>query len=233
MAAVRTAALLAALLPGLLAGISPAATAAPISVPIGDTRIVLDAPSGYADTAYLGSPRLQDLAESLTPASNRVLLFAISDDDLRKFTLGDPPDYRRYMVAVIPKAQEREHLDEARFRSLADELRRGLHLPEAGADPVKLLEKQPVGKPAALAELRNEATAVSYLQGTRLPPTKIPGLFGGSERQNYMLSTSTLVYLHGRAIDLAVFTLFSSADDAAWVRAVTQRWIEDLQRLNR
>jgi hypothetical protein len=233
MAAVRTAALLALLLPGLLAGISPAATAAPISVPVGDTQIVLDAPSGYADTAYVGSPRLQDLAESLTPASNRVLLFAISDDDLRKFTLGDPPDFRRYMVAVTPKSQQRDHMNEAQFKNMADDLRRGAKLPGAGADTAKLLEKLPVGKASALAELRNDATAVSYLQGTRLQPTKIPGLFGSKERQNYMLSTTTLLYLRGRAIDLAVITLFDSPDDAAWVRSITLRWIEDLQRLNR
>jgi hypothetical protein len=208
-------------------------TAAPTSVPVGDTHVVLDAPSGYSDTTYLGSPRLQDLAESLTPASNRVLLFAISDDDLRKFTLGDPPDLRRYMVAVTPKSREREYISAARFRGMADDLRRGVTLPEAGADTLKLLEKQPIGKPAALAELRSDGSAVSYLQGTRLQPTKIPGLFGGDERQNYMLSTTTLVHLRGRAIDLAVFTLFNSPEDAAWVRAVTLRWIEDLQRLNR
>jgi hypothetical protein len=77
MAAVRLAALV---LCSLLAGISSPGTAAPTSIPVGDTQVVLDAPSGYADTTYLGSPRLQDLAESLTPASNRVLLFAISDD---------------------------------------------------------------------------------------------------------------------------------------------------------
>ena len=235
MAAVRFLVRLPALLlVSLLAGAPSPAAAAPTSVPVGDTQVVLDAPSGYADTTYLGSPRLQDLAESLTPASNRVLLFAISDDDLRKFTLGDAPDYRRYMVAVIPKAQERERLSEARFRGLAEDLRRGFRLPEPGADMLKVLEKQPIGKPAALAELRSDATVVSYLQGTRLQPTKVPsGLFSTEERENYMFSTTTLLHLRGRAIDLAVFTLYSAPEDAAWVRSVTLRWIEDLQRLNR
>jgi hypothetical protein len=194
---------------------------------------VLDAPSGYADTTYLGSPRLQDLAESLTPASNRVLLFAISDDDLRKFTLGDPPDFRRYMVVVTSKSQERERLSEAAFRRLADAMRSASPAPQAGTDPMKLIEKQGVGKAATLVELRNDATVVSQLQGTRLEPTKIPGLFSSDVRQNYMLSSATLMILRGHPVNLAVFTLYGSPEDAAWVRAVTLRWIDELQRLNR
>ena len=53
---------------------------------------MLDTPPGFTDTTELASPRLQDAAESLTPASNRILLFALTDADLRRFTLGDPLD---------------------------------------------------------------------------------------------------------------------------------------------
>jgi len=230
MAAVR---LVALLLCSLLAGAPSSGTAAPTSIPVGDTQVVLDAPSGYADTTYLGSPRLQDLAESLTPASNRVLLFAISDDDMRKFTLGDPPDFRRYMVVVTPKSQEREHLSESAFQRLLEEARRAAQVPAPGTDAIKLLEKQPVGKAATLIELRNDPSAAAYLQGTRLEPTKIPSLFKSEVRQNYMLSTTTLMILRGHAVNLAVFTLYNTPEDSVWVRALTLRWIEDLQRLNR
>src|ERR1700741_1638638 len=77
--------------------------AAPFAVQVGEARIGLDAPPGFADTGFTGSPRLQELGESLTSASNRVLLFAVSDADLRRFTLGDPLELRRYMVAVTPR----------------------------------------------------------------------------------------------------------------------------------
>jgi hypothetical protein len=230
MAAVRLTALV---LCSVLAGVPMPGTAAPTSIPVGDTQIILDAPAGYSDTMELGSPRLIDLAESLTPASNRVLLFAISDDDLRKFTLGDPPDFRRYMVVVTPKSRERERMSEAGFRRMAEEMRRAVQLPAPGTDALKLLEKQPVGKATALLELRDDAGAISYLQGTRLEPTKIPGLFSSDVRQNYMVSTTTLLMLRGHAVNLAVFTLYGTPDDSAWLRAVTLRWIDDLQRLNR
>src|SRR5205807_9947955 len=91
------------------------ALAAPFAVQLGDARLGLDAPPGFADTGFTGSPRLQELAESLTSASNRILLFAISDADLRRFTLGDTPEFRRYMIAVTPKGLERERVSPAAF----------------------------------------------------------------------------------------------------------------------
>src|SRR4029450_8217966 len=55
------------------------ALAAPFAVQVGEARIGVDAPPGFADTTFTGSPRLQELAEALTSPSNRILLFAISD----------------------------------------------------------------------------------------------------------------------------------------------------------
>src|SRR5205809_8006090 len=91
------------------------AVAAPFAIQVGDTKLGLDAPPGFADTSFTGSPRLQELAESLTSASNRILLFAVTDADLRRFTLGDPPEAKRYMIAVTPRGLERARITRAAF----------------------------------------------------------------------------------------------------------------------
>ena len=194
--------------------------------------MVLDAPGGYADTTFTGSPRLQELAESLTSASNRILLFAISDGDLRRFSLGDPPEFRRYMLVATPRTLEREHIAPPAFQRMAEDALRGFRAPPADSDLVKHLEGQPVGASSALAELRRDPGVVSLLRGTRLEPTKIPRLFGTDERQNFMLSTSTLILVRGKVLNLSVFALYGSAEDAAWIRAMTNGWVEQLQRLN-
>jgi len=203
-----------------------------VSVPLGDSRVVLDAPAGYADTTFLGSPRLQELAESHTSASNRVLMFAITDDDLRRFSGGVTPEFRRYLMVVTQKATERERITPAAFQRMVGDSMRDFRAPPAGVDVVKHLEKQPVGVPSALAELRKDAAVLSVLQGTRLQPTVIPGFFSNSERQNYLLSSSTLMLVRGKVINLAVFTVYDSPADAERVRTLTLRWTEDLQRLN-
>lgn len=208
------------------------AWSAPFAVPIGESRVVLDAPAGYADTTFTGSPRLQELAESLTSASNRILLFALSDADLRRFSVGDPPELRRYMVVATPRALERERIGAAAFERLAaDAMRRFTPLPQ-DSDIAKALEAQPVGQASGLAELRRDPAVLSLLRGSRLAPTRIPRLFGSDERQNFMLSSSTLMLVRGKALELQVFTAYESAQDAAWVRSVTARWVDELQRLN-
>lgn len=219
---------------GCTAGCTAAstATAAPLSVPVGDTRVVLDAPSGYSDTLFMGSPRLQELAESLTSASNRVLLFALSDADLKRFTVGDTPELRRYAVAVTPREKERERIAPAAFQSLAAASLQGLRTLPAGVPLARHLDEQPVGASILVAELRKDPSTQSLLQALRLQPTKIPRMFGSDEKQNYLVTSNTLVLLRGRIVQLGVFSVYESADDAEWVRSATLRWVEELQRLN-
>src|SRR6267378_4739945 len=48
--------------------IGTSVSAAPFAIQLGDTRLGLDAPPGFTDSGFTGSPRLQELAESLTSA---------------------------------------------------------------------------------------------------------------------------------------------------------------------
>ena len=230
MAAVRALAALAFAFAALAAG---TCAAAPFAVQVGETRLALDAPPGFADTTFTGSPRLQDLAESLTSPSNRILLFAVTDGDLRRFTQGDTPDFRRYMVVVTPRAAERERINSDSFQRFVLEALRELGKPPAaGVEFTKHLDEQPPGQMSLLAELRRDANVVSVLQGMRLPPTKKPGLFSRAEPPRYVLTTTSLLVLRGKGLNLTVFTMYEFAGDVEWVKSTTLHWIEDLQKLN-
>ena len=210
-----------------LAAISLQCAAAPFAVQVGETRIGLDAPPGFADTGFTGSPRLMELAEALTPASNKILLFAISDADLRRFTLGDTPELRRYMIAVTPKGLERERVSPAAFGAFVRDSLAALGSPPAAGDLQKYLDSQPPGKTSLLAELRRDPDVVSVLQGTRAPAQR-----RSSEAPQYALSTTTLLLLRGKALNLSVYTLYENAADLDWVRATTARWVDEIARLN-
>jgi hypothetical protein len=201
--------------------------AAPFAVQLGDARVALDAPPGFADTGFTGSPRLQEHAESITSASNRVLLFAISDADLRRFMGGDPMELKRYMVIATPKNSERESLSAGGFARITGASLRELGAaPAAGTDYSRYLDSQPPGRAALLAELAREPTVVSVLQGTRLPPAR------RNDPPSYMLSTSTLLLVRGKALNLAAYTAYETDADLEWIRDITARWIEDMKRLN-
>lgn len=221
--------LLTALL--LALALLPAARAEPIPAIIGGERIVLDTPPGFSDTAFLASPRIQELAESTTSASNRVLLFAITDADLRKFMTGDRPEFRRYMLVVTPRGLERDRVNEAQFAGFVTESMRELG-PAAGTqDFRKHLDAQPMGKAALLAELKRQPNVVSVLQGTR-QVFEGTGFFTPS-RTAYLLATTTLFVLRGKALQMAVYSGYDSPADLEWITGITERWTEELLRLNR
>jgi hypothetical protein len=201
--------------------------AAPFAVQVGEARVGLDAPPGFADTGFTGSPRLMELAEALTPASNRILLFAISDADLRRFASGDQIELRRYMIAATPKVLERERVTPGIFKDFVAESLRELGAPPAQADYPAYLDSQPRGKGSLLAELRKDAEVISVLQGTRLPAAR-----RGEDRPQYMLSSNTLMLMRGKALSFSVYTLYEAPGDLEWIRGVTARWTEDLKRLN-
>jgi hypothetical protein len=216
---------------GLLAAccLSPA-FAAPFAVQVGEARLALDAPPGFADVQDTGSPRLLELGESLTSASNRILLFALEDADLRRFTVGDTPFFRRYVIAVTPRGLEHARVSMAAFRGLVSDALRDLGAPPAaGVEPRAHLDARPRGAVSLLAELRNDHEVVSVLQGARAPDNPNAR---GREPPRYLLSTTTLMLLRGKPVNAAVYTQYETDGDLEWIRAITTRWIEELQRLN-
>jgi hypothetical protein len=219
MAAVR------ALAFSLLAALSLHCAAAPFAVRVGEVRMVLDTPPGFADTLDLGSPRLQELAESLTSASNRIRLFALTDADLRLFSRGDAPALHRYLLLATPRALEHDSVGLSQFRDFAAESARSLGEAAQPEDIRAFLRAQAIGRANVLRVLRREPLAVSRLMGTRLPPR-----YGDTPL--YLLYTTTQLLLRGKVLTVSVYTGFNDAADAAWLLDMTQRWTSELQRLN-
>ena len=220
------------ILAALLAALSLNCAAAPFAVRLGLEKLVLDAPPGFSDTGDLSSPRLQELSESLTSASNRVLVFAVTDADRRRFMNGDAPDYKRYMVAATPKGAERDNLTVQQFASLVAESLRDIGKPPGNVDYLRYLDRLPQGRPSLLLELKTEATLVSVLQGTLLSAPQKGGLFSEDKPPQYLFSTNTLMLIRGKALHLAIYATYEGPADIAWLKTITERWVADLQRLN-
>ena len=222
----------AAVLAALLAVPPLTGAAAPFTVRLGMERIALDALTGFSDTTDLASPRLQDLAQTLTSPSNRVLLFALTDGDLQRFTQGDQLDKkRRYMMAVTPKALERDRVSPEVFKAFVVESQRAMGRPEEVKDLPKFLEGRPIGMATLLAELRRDAQAITLMQATRLQP--LAGrTFIDRDTPQYLLFTTTFMLVRGKALILTVYTLFDDQTDIEWLKLASQRWADELQRLN-
>ena len=224
----------AAALAALIAAASLEAAAAPFSIRLGMEKLILDTPPGFTDTGDLASPRLNDLAASLTSSSNKILIFALTDADFRRFTQGDFLDLRRYLIAVTPKGLENVRVSEQQFAGLVSEALRDLGKPAAvkQAEYVKFLESQPIGKANLLEELKREPSAFSILQGTRLPPLPPEAMWQKSKPQ-YLYFTTTLFLLRGKALRIDAYIVSDGGPDVDWLKNTTERWVQELQRLNK
>ena len=225
--------IVASLIAALLATLPLACAAAPFAVRLGIERIVLDTPPGFTVTTELASPRLQALSEALTPASNRILMFALSDGDVRRFTQGEQLDARRYMIAVTPRGLELNRVSPEQFATLVADSLEGLgKAADTGPDLIKYLESQPIGKASLISELKKETTLVSVMQATRLP--SLPGTtFWESAKPQYLSFTTTLFLVRGKALQLSIYSLYETPADTDWLKTITQRWQDELLRLNR
>jgi hypothetical protein len=205
-----------------------AASAAPFAVQLGDTRVALDTPPGFSDVQATGSPRLLELAEALTSASNRIILFALEDIDVRRFTVGDTPELRRYCLVVTPKPFEGARVTASAFRQLVNDAMRDVGTPAPADADLRAHLDGTRGRPALIAELRREQDVESILQGARMPdPPR-----GREAAPKYLLSSTTLLLVRGRALNLSLYAIYDTPADLDWIRATTLRWVEDVQRLN-
>lgn len=205
--------------------------AGPVPATLGGERLVLDAPAGFSDSLQLSSPRLQELAETLAGPSNRVLLFGISDADLRAFMQGDSPAFRRYMVIATPARFEHHRVDTAQFAGMVAEEMRSMGKPVPPDEYIRYLDARPDGRPNLLAELRREPEVVTLLQGAKMIVR--PATLFKDEESRYLLSTQTALLLRGKMLHLVVYSHWEGRPDYDWILSTTERWVEELRRLNR
>lgn len=211
----------------LLAAFSSAALAAPFAVQVGEMKLGLDAPSGFADVQATGSPRLLELGEQLTSATNKILLFALEDGDVRRFNVGDSPELRRYAIIVTPRDLQTARVTMAGFRGLVTDAMRDLGSPPDPQLALRAYLDAEPRRPKLIAELRKDQDVVSIMQGARLPdPPR------SKSEPRYLLNSVSFMLVRGKALNLALYTLYSGPDDVEWLRAATLRWIEELQQLN-
>ena len=227
MTAVR---ILAPMAAAVLAALSLQCAASPFSVQLGPERVILDTPPGFSDSVDLSSPRLQDLAASLTSASNRVLMFALDDADMRRFMNGDRIEMQRYLLAVSPKGSERERASTEQFARVVSDSLRDLGKPVVTTDYIKYMETLQEGRTSLLVELIREPAVASVLQATRLPSLRSKAWEAPTPQ--YLFFSTTLLLVRGKTLRLGIYSLYSGPHDIDWIKDTTQRWTEQLLRLN-
>ncbi len=213
--------------------ISAAVIAAPFGVQLGPDRLTIDTPAGFADTAGFGSPRLTEIAETMADPGSRVLVFALSDSDARRFAAGDALELRRYLLASTPRARERERMTAAQFAEIVAEIERNIDPAFSSPENYRpYLMERPAGQAHLLAKLRRDAQVINLLYGTMIPQPP-PKFWREAPPPSYKLTSTAVALIGGRAVYVSAFSTYESPADVIWTRSITESWVQELQRLNK
>ena len=150
---------------------------------------------------------------------------------MRRFNSGDAPELKQYILVVTPKALEYERMSGEAFNRYVGDGRSAMGKPVEG-DFTRSLEARRPGELVLIAELARDPDAMSVIRGLRLPPAESGGLFSAAKPSQYVLSTTSVILLRGKALTLNVTSGYEGKADMEWLRATTLRWIEELRRLN-
>lgn len=150
---------------------------------------------------------------------------------MRRFNSGDAPELKQYLLVVTPKSLEFERMSAATFDRYVAEGRKGMGTPIEG-DLTKILEARPPRELVLAAELPREPDAMAVIRAQRVPPAEAGGMFSSPKPSQYVLSSTAVVLLRGKPLTLTVTTGYERKADLDWLRETTQRWIEELRRLN-
>ena len=109
-------------------------------------------------------------------------------------------------------------------------------LNEAGLPGFEVLAWFGMFAPAATPKdvLRTlNAEFVKALKDPKVAEQMLSSQGGWNEKRQFRVSAMTIALVGGRALYLSAFSAYDSPADIAWLKTVSERWLEDLQRLNR
>lgn len=64
-------------------------------------------------------------------------------------------------------------------------------------------------------------------------PDKPGATFWQSDTPQFLCFTTTLFLVRGKALQLQVYTLYDGPADTEWLKTITQRWQDELLRINK
>ena len=90
---------------------------------VGEMALSVPTPQGFIESSAV-SRELWNLGERMTPPTNRLLAYFLSDSDIESVRSGGGASMRRYFVVQTVRSMESQQTSIADFAQVKDELRR-------------------------------------------------------------------------------------------------------------
>lgn len=215
----------------------PAAWAeASVQTPVGLALVEMPVPEGFAD-GLRGLPPMRQLAERMTPPSNRLLALFVSEADRQRLDAGQSPVLERYFMAQTLRQAENETLGLADFGNVREMLRTQYQTMFKSLAPAfQQMLDQAAGSLQRAAGLDTLSLKIGEMQGLEifddrpssislLAVTKYAVQANGRTEEIPMAIGITTAVLKRKLVYFYAYSTYRAPADLDFVRKSTLAWL--------
>ena len=198
---------------------------------VGGVPIVIPKPTeGFQEVGYDN----RELMEILVPPTNRLICAFLTDEDLAKFGTPEAEGLSRYMMVQIARQGEFTDLTSSDFADLVKDIEAEMAdimpsaMEEVNEEMGKRLkdldiEKMEVGQPEMLGKLFAKPDASSLAMMMPLQE---------GTKTTKMICSISFIRLNNKLLFAYVYGEYEGEETLAWVKDVTQKWVDAMLLAN-
>lgn len=195
-----------------------------IQIEVGGVKIDVQAPIGFHEISSL-SPETRNLAETMTPPSNRLLAIFVSEDDLGRIMKGEAPEFGRYMLLQVFRELENTNISNGQFRQLVAQIKEQQNtlLPKE----YELSQKMKIGEQVPLGVFFEQSNAIGFTSLVKYQAE------AEGEKLDYVVAGGTsFIRVKQKVLYAYVYGTYENQDDLNWVRSKSREWVNSLLTFN-
>ena len=194
-----------------------------IQIEVGGVKIDVQAPIGFHEISSL-SPETRNLAETMTPPSNRLLAIFVSEDDLGRIMKGEVPKFGRYMLLQVFRELENTNISNGQFRQLVAQIKAQQNtLPKE----YELSQKMKIGEHVPLGVFFEQSNAIGFASLVKYQAE------AEGEKLDYVVAGGTsFIRVKQKVLYAYVYGTYENQDDLNWVRSKSREWVNSLLTFN-
>ena len=205
-----------------------------VEVEVGGSKIQLPAPKGFTEVSTLHPPSRQ-LAETLTPPSNRLLTIYMEQADIDAVNNGQSASWSRYMMVQTDRQSEGFTISAPDFAQVREVLtsQQGMLLENVKSQVNGYFESiETGGDPKSKIQVGNLLPLGVFTDENRRHASESLAKYSLTDQtrdEGYLVSGATNVLHVGNRIVFAyVYATYESEDDRQWVRQVSGQWSAEI-----
>ncbi|MFZ6798769.1 hypothetical protein [Undibacterium sp. Di24W] len=206
-----------------------------VEAKIGAKAIAIPVPKDFSDPSLM-FPKLRQLGEAMTPPSNRLLAFFISDDDAKAMLAQAEPQLHRYFLVQTLRAKEDSTMSAQVFAGVRDQLKNQYKkILDDNAARMQSEMNKAVERLDQNGQVKNISMKLGELQVREvidderfvalIAKTLVQVMVSGEAKEIPMVLGLTTTMIEGKIVYFFSYSRFDSDEDMNWIKTKNLEWL--------